>query len=243
MSVLSMQSRGRPAPRKKPSDDAAYFGPSTSTLKRPATERPEPDNRVKRKRIDGPGTASGFREPLDMENRISLVRRLHSLPPLPALTSTKVEFEKMPTPTLYRYLMTYNIIPAISPSPLGPEDPPSPASLGLPPAGRQPSPAPSVASTARDRDNNAKEKDTNGIKDGKDKDSLAARRRSSRLIEDEQPPTRMPIRADVQELHNVLASIADRHFRDSLSVTSREEVDTLASFMCAVERHKGRTKY
>ncbi|KIY63240.1 hypothetical protein CYLTODRAFT_426263 [Cylindrobasidium torrendii FP15055 ss-10] len=226
MSVLSMQSRSRPAPRKKPSDDAAYFGPSTSTLKRPATERPEPDNRVKRKRIDGPGTASGFREPLDMENRISLV-----------------EFEKMSTPTLYRYLMTYNIIPTISPSPLGPEDPPSPASLGLPPAGRQPSPAASVASTVRDRDNNAKEKDANNNKDGKDKDVHAARRRSSRLIEDDQPPTRMPIRADVQELHSVLAAIADRHFRDSLSVTSREEVDTLASFMCAVERHKGRMKY
>ncbi len=52
-------------------------------------------------------------------------------------------------------------------------------------------------------------------------------------------PTRMPIRADMDELHSVLASIADKHFREILSINGREEVDTLASFMCAVEKAKG----
>jgi hypothetical protein len=43
----------------------------------------------------------------------------------------------------------------------------------------------------------------------------------------------------VEELHIVLAGIAERHFRDILAISGREEVDTLASFMCAVERAKG----
>ncbi|KAJ7599346.1 hypothetical protein C8J56DRAFT_916489 [Mycena floridula] len=46
-----------------------------------------------------------------------------------------------------------------------------------------------------------------------------------------------PIGADIDELHLVLASIAERHFRD-MTITGREEVDTLASFMCAVEKGK-----
>ncbi|KAF9004160.1 hypothetical protein BDZ89DRAFT_1095732 [Hymenopellis radicata] len=66
-----------------------------------------------------------------------------------------------------------------------------------------------------------------------------SRRRSSRLLEEEEMPTRMPIRADMDELHSVLASIADKHFREILSINGREEVDTLASFMCAVEKSKG----
>ena len=52
-------------------------------------------------------------------------------------------------------------------------------------------------------------------------------------------PTRMPVRADIDELHSVLAGMADRHFREILAINGREEVDTLASFMCAVEKSKG----
>ena len=44
--------------------------------------------------------------------------------------------------------------------------------------------------------------------------------------------------ADVEEVHTVLAGIAERHFRETLSISGREEVDTLASFMCAVEKVK-----
>ncbi|KAJ7579276.1 hypothetical protein C8J56DRAFT_1170000 [Mycena floridula] len=51
------------------------------------------------------------------------------------------------------------------------------------------------------------------------------------------PEPQTPIGADIDELHLVLASIAERHFRD-MTITGREEVDTLASFMCAVEKGK-----
>ena len=49
----------------------------------------------------------------------------------------------------------------------------------------------------------------------------------------------MPILADVNEVHNVLASIVSRHFKELTSINGREEVDTLAAFMCAVEKSKG----
>lgn len=66
----------------------------------------------------------------------------------------------------------------------------------------------------------------------------ASRRRSSRLLEEE---TRVgleqaPVLADVGEIHNVLANIAQRHFKES----TVKEVDTLASFMCAVKAKGGR---
>lgn len=37
----------------------------------------------------------------------------------------------------------------------------------------------------------------------------------------------------------MLAGIAEKHFREMWSISGREEVDTLASFMCAVEKAKG----
>jgi hypothetical protein len=49
----------------------------------------------------------------------------------------------------------------------------------------------------------------------------------------------VPILADVDEVHNVLASIVSRHFKELTSINGREEVDTLAAFMCAVEKSKG----
>ena len=41
--------------------------------------------------------------------------------------------------------------------------------------------------------------------------------------------------SDVQELHGVLASIVEQHFKEKTSMNGREEVDTLAAFMCKVE--------
>jgi len=46
----------------------------------------------------------------------------------------------------------------------------------------------------------------------------------------------VPVLADVGEIHNVLANIAQRHFKESMV----KEVDTLASFMCAVKAKGGR---
>ena len=42
---------------------------------------------------------------------------------------------------------------------------------------------------------------------------------------------RTPVLADVGEVQNVLASIAQRHFESQIV----KEVDSLASFMCAVK--------
>lgn len=135
----------------------------------------------------------------------------------------QVEFVKMPTAVLYRYLTQYDLVPSINPSPLSAEDPPPPSSLDNP--FRQPSRAPSLPPTTPANRPRRELKEQN-------------RRRSSRLVEDE-TRSRTPILADVDELHGVLAGIAERHFRELSSINGREEVDTLASFMCAVEKAKG----
>jgi hypothetical protein len=45
--------------------------------------------------------------------------------------------------------------------------------------------------------------------------------------------------ADVDEVQVVLASIVEKHFREMPPINGRDEVDTLASFMCAIEKSKG----
>ncbi|KAJ6626968.1 hypothetical protein B0H10DRAFT_1997472 [Mycena sp. CBHHK59/15] len=200
-------SRTRPQARKKANDDAAYFGPPTATAgaKRHAADKIDGEPRVKRKRVDAAG-ASTRRD--DADARVSLV-----------------EFIKMPTPVLYRYLMQFDLVPAVYPSPLLASDPPPPAVLDRPL--RQPSHAPSPPpATPANRPRR------------ESKEQSATRRRSSRLVEEE-VASRVPILADGDELHAVLAGIAERHFRELASINGREEVDTLASFMCAVEKAKG----
>lgn len=130
----------------------------------------------------------------------------------------------MPTTTLHRYLIQYNIVPRVFPSPLSPEDPPAPSYLADPErqTSRPPSPPP-VTPANRPR---------------RDPKEAQIRRRSSRLLE-EDPHSRVPILADIAEVHDVLASIVERHFREVISVSSRDEVDTLAAFMCAVEKSRG----
>ncbi|SJL05377.1 uncharacterized protein ARMOST_08744 [Armillaria ostoyae] len=149
------------------------------------------------------------RDPMDTENRISFV-----------------EFDKMPMAVIYRYLTHFDIIPPIYPSPLRADDPSPPFALTLPPhqPSRPSSPPPAATPANRPR---------------RDPKELPNRRRSSRLLEEDDIPRRVPILADVDELHSVLAGIAEKHFRETLSITGREEVDTLASFMCAVEKRKG----
>jgi hypothetical protein len=130
----------------------------------------------------------------------------------------------MSTPVLYRYLMQFDIIPHVYPSPLSAEDPLPPVALENPYLymPRFPSP-PSVTPANRPR---------------REPNRDQSRRRSTRLLEEESRG-RIPILADVDELQVVLAGIVDRHFREMGSITGREEVDTLASFMCAVEKSKG----
>ncbi|KAJ6569554.1 hypothetical protein B0H19DRAFT_1257181 [Mycena capillaripes] len=208
--VSATGSRSRPQARKKVNDDAAYFGPPlTGTgAKRHAADKVDGEPRVKRKRVDPAlAVAAANRRDLDSsETRVSLV-----------------EFIKMPTPVLYRYLTQFDLVPPVYPSPLLANDPPPPASLDNPmrQTSRAPSPPPTTPANRPRRES---------------KDQT--RRRSSRLVEEE-TPTRPPILADLDELHGVLAGIAERHFRELASINGREEVDTLASFMCAVEKAKG----
>ncbi|KAJ7139502.1 hypothetical protein C8R44DRAFT_867646 [Mycena epipterygia] len=203
-------SRSRPQARKKANDDAAYFGPPTGAgAKRHAADKGEGEPRVKRKRVVDPAlTASSNRRDVDTDSRVSLV-----------------EFIKMPTPVLYRYLTQFDLVPPVYPSPLQAHDPPPPASLDNPlqQASRAPSP-PATTPANRPR--------------REAKPEQSSRRRSSRLVEEEMG-SRAPILADLDELHAVLAGIAERHFRELASINGREEVDTLASFMCAVEKAKG----
>ena len=130
----------------------------------------------------------------------------------------------MPTQVLHRYLIQFDIVPGVYPSPLTPDDPPAPYTLADPhnlPS--RPASPPSHTPANRPR------------REPKD---VQSRRRSSRLLEEE-PRMRAPILADTAELHGVLATIVERHFRESNAINAREEVDMLAAFMCAVEKSKG----
>jgi len=124
---------------------------------------------------------------------------------------------------LQRYLLQFHIEPTVYPSPLSPEDPPAPSSLADPL--RQPSRPPSPPAL------------TPANRPRREPKDLQIRRRSSRLLEEE-IRTRAPILADRVELHRVLSSVVERHFRETTSINGREEIDMLAAFMCAVEKAK-----
>lgn len=91
------------------------------------------------------------------------------------------------------------------------------------------------------------------------KERESSKRRSARLLEDEELwRARPPILNDVKELNAVLSVLAERHFVGDIALQGygasgmgtgilgasgstwgvREEVDTLAAFMCTVEKHK-----
>ncbi|KAF9471306.1 hypothetical protein BDN70DRAFT_888285 [Pholiota conissans] len=206
-------SRSRTQARKKVNDDASYFGPPSSIgpsgTKRQAADKVDGEqSRAKRKRVENthPVSANTKKDAPEAEPRKSLV-----------------EFHKMSTNMLYRYMIQFDILPSVYPSPLTAENPPPPLSLVDPQRqhSRAPSP-PTVTPANRPR------------RDPKDSSS---RTRSSRVLE-EDPRSRTPILTDVDELHGVLASIVERHFRETTSIIGREEVDTLAAFMCAVEKSK-----
>ncbi|KAH9486719.1 hypothetical protein JR316_0000784 [Psilocybe cubensis] len=206
-------SRSRNQARKKVNDDASYFGPPVtapgpSALKRQAIEKADGEPRLKRKKVEPNVLAMGVgkKDVAEVDTRRSLV-----------------EFQKMSTPMLHRYMIQFDIVPGVYPSPLTAEDPPAPSSLAdLEQQLSQAASPPALTPANRPR------------RDPKD---AQTRRRSSRLLEEE-PRHRVPVLADVQELHGVLATIVERHFREMNSISGREEVDTLAAFMCAVEKTK-----
>jgi hypothetical protein len=127
-----------------------------------------------------------------------------------------MDFSTLPVDALHRYLAQYDLIPAVHPSPLSVDDPPPPPSLqGLTQGSSRGASPPAVITPANRPRRESREQ---------------SRRRSSRLLEEE-GRTRTPVLADVAEVHTVLASIAQRHFDGQVV----KEVDSLASFMCAVK--------
>ena len=121
----------------------------------------------------------------------------------------------MPMDVLYRYLSHYDLVPPVYPSPLTGEDPAPPSSLLNDMRHRSPTPNLQGTTPANRPRRESKEQ---------------SRRRSSRLAEEE-VIYRTPVLADVDEVHRVLAGIAERHFREEVRGV---EVDILASFMCKV---------
>lgn len=238
--LSSSGSRSRPQARRKLNDDASYFGPTGTSsgtgVKRNAADKVDGEPRGKRKRVEPINTTSPAntrKEGGEAESKTSLVCGLNcaltlhpgSKRPMYSRLKTlskQVEFIKMPTPVLYKYLVQFDIVPHVYPSPMTAEDPAPPSTLEY--SARQSPLEPStplITPANRPR------------RDPKEQN----RRRSSRLLEEAR--SRTPILADIDELHTVLAGIVEKHFREMPPISGREEVDTLASFMCAVEKAKG----
>ncbi|KAI5989765.1 hypothetical protein EDD15DRAFT_2459728, partial [Pisolithus albus] len=196
-------SRSRTQARRKPNDDAAYTGPSSTGAKRHAVDRAEGEPRVKRKRDEKSNVSpSSSTRPRGMKTMWS---------------STQVDFNKLPTATLHRYLSHFNLTPLIYPSQLTSTPLPAPSILLAPT--RQSSRGLSPLAMSTTPANRPR-------RDPKDQ----SRRRSSRLLEESEP--RVPILADVADVHTVLATLVDKHFQDYVA----NEIDTLASFMVRTKK-------
>ncbi|KAH9920311.1 uncharacterized protein B0H18DRAFT_1024778 [Fomitopsis serialis] len=115
-------------------DDAAYHAPPSASavgVKRVAGERADGEPRAKRKRVDASATAGaassaaghsasgssgltgGKKDQANGEGKINLVHRLLALP----------------SAAVFEYLMQYDLVPDVEPSPLGPDDPSPPSAL------------------------------------------------------------------------------------------------------------------
>ncbi|EKM60441.1 uncharacterized protein PHACADRAFT_84386 [Phanerochaete carnosa HHB-10118-sp] len=203
-------SRARPQARRKanPQDDAAYHGalPSSAGAKRSATDKADGEPRVKRKRLE-PAV------PIASSGNASMVARKPN--------DRGVDFSKMSIEAIHRYLVEYDIVPELSPLPTTALDPPPPSYL-LRPRGQRastasPAPAPLPPTPAN--------------RPRREPSASANRRRSSRLLDEDELPNGIPILADVGEVHKALAQIAQKHFQEY----HVKEVETLASFMCVVK--------
>ncbi|KZT08977.1 uncharacterized protein LAESUDRAFT_568472 [Laetiporus sulphureus 93-53] len=225
----SAASRSRPQTSRRrahqPADDAAYHAPpsaSNAGTKRAAVERAEGEPRLKRKRVDTSANAAMAAPTRNGSAGPNFGTGMNGIRNIRLGTDGEgkislVNFTTLPLSSIYEYLIMNNLVPQIDPSPLTAYDPPTPISLLFPPRLRHRSHTASPPITPANR---------------------PRRRRSARLVEDEQNPQHsvVPILADVDEVKDVLATIAQQHWQES----SVKEVDTLATFMCAVKA-KART--
>ncbi|KAL1741961.1 hypothetical protein HDZ31DRAFT_44301 [Schizophyllum fasciatum] len=224
-------------------DDASYFAPSASSLTGPGTagaKRAHPDDArapaSKRKKLEPPAAD----KPAKDEER-----------------SCPIDFRSLPPPVIHNYLATFDLIPPIYPSPLSPEDPIPPAVLlaaGLHRQASPPPPPPPVHAGPGATPANRPRRDPMTLKERE-----TSRRRSARLLEDEELwRARPPILNDVKELAGALGTLAERHFvgdvpggynapaaamfagpGGSVGLGGvREEVDVLTAFMYAVEKNR-----
>ncbi|KAH9177008.1 hypothetical protein EDB89DRAFT_2112457 [Lactarius sanguifluus] len=189
----------RPLAARKRHNDPTWFSsaPPVPSVKRQATDRVEMMYFVSI--IPTTGAVSGGR-----------TRRY------PSINASSMDFTTLPTEALHRYLVQYDLIPMVHPSPLTVHDPPPPPSL--------------LESTTRSSSRGVSPPVTTPANRPRRESREQSRRRSSRLLEEE-VRMRTPVLADVGEVQNVLASIAQRHFESQVV----KEVDSLASFMCAVK--------
>ena len=138
-----------------------------------------------------------------------------------AVSLAQIDFSTLPSEAIFEYLVQHDLVPDVEPSPLASDDPPPPSALLRPRSSQArrhadtASPGPAVAITPANRPRR----------------EVPARRRSARLVEDSGVEPVIPVLADVHEVHGMLAQVAQRHFREH----PVREVDTLASFMCAVK--------
>ncbi|KAG7100096.1 hypothetical protein E1B28_001876 [Marasmius oreades] len=210
MSVIPNRSRHNA--RKRVHDDASYISTNPNHLKRQSGMDNDPTIRpAKRKRLVTSDVG------LQERGGISLI-----------------DFPSLPSPFIHHYLNHFDLVPIIRPIPTTAEPPPPPYTFlnphqyihpPPPPPSRPDSPSSSATLANRPRR------------------TVLSRSTSTPTAQIPIPiPTRTPILADVAELHAVLATLAGRHFRsmftgagDAMGISGREEVDTLAAFMCAVE--------
>ncbi|KAL5535086.1 hypothetical protein ACEPAF_3179 [Sanghuangporus sanghuang] len=160
--------------------------------------------------------------------------------------SSLIEFSALPTSALYEYIMQYDLVPVIYPTPLSAEDPPPPAALLDPArmASRAPTPSPLLMSHPfmiqlqqqhqhqHQHEQQLHQSNTPANRPRRTREAKeGSRRRSTRLIEEEMRGAggvggivgmeQVPVLADVSSLHGVLATIAARHFRESSATADR----------------------
>ncbi|KLO11295.1 hypothetical protein SCHPADRAFT_906164 [Schizopora paradoxa] len=201
--------------------------------KRTAQEKADGEPRVKRKRVDHSAGAAMQSQLPSTSVAVANAAKQQANPKGDGENAPSLfEFASLPTSSLYRYIIQHDLVPGIYPSPLSEDDPPPPGALADPSrmASRAPTPNPAPAASLTTVANRPRR--------GRETKDRGKRRGGVRTLEDEMRTgvEQMPLLADVQEIHGVLASVASRHFKES----SVKEVDTLASFMCAVKAKNGR---
>jgi len=196
-------SKSRPTARKRPNaDDSPFIGPSAGA-KRGAEKQDGGMERAKRKRAEAHASVSiGKRSERLGEGDVA---------------SFCVDFHALPAESLHRYLCLADAVPVIYPSPCFTDNPPLPTSLLDPHATalRITSPAPSTTTASRSK------------RDSKE----GHRRRSSRLQEEDARNRRAPILADAEAVHDVLATLAERHLAKQVI----KENDVVQQFLLAVK--------